>query len=210
MIGSLSGLALIEPTLDLLLQIPSHYTHRRIDYATLAEALRRTDPVFVKSADVLNKCLVSRVWEPGQIVQQAREISPNLPVLIAEPVAWRSEYRVIVLERRVVTFSPYMRHGVRAKVGDYALTHDGEETAEILAGCYKFLADPAVSIPPTCTLDVGLIEDRGWAVVEFNPVWCSRLFGCDRSRMLPVLQRACVSRAQMDATDSQWVRACPP
>jgi hypothetical protein len=40
-------------------------------------------------------------------------------------------------------------------------------------------------------MDVGYIEGRGWAVVEFNPAWCSTLYGCRPADALPVLRRAC-------------------
>jgi hypothetical protein len=36
----------------------------------------------------------------------------------------------------------------------------------------------------------GLVEGRGWAVVEFNPAWCSGLLGADPAGVLGVLERA--------------------
>lgn len=204
-LGRSSEIALIEPTFGLLLQIPSRYLQRHLEYTTLIEASGKTEPVFVKSANPYHRCLDSRVWMPGEILRQANELSLNLPVLIAEPVVWTVEYRIIVLERRVITFTPYVRHGVQAKVGERPQPPDDAEVAEILAGCHDFLTNISVPIPPACTMDVGLIEGRGWALVEFNPVWCSRLFNCNRRDMLPVLQRACLKRAQMNEADAHWV-----
>jgi hypothetical protein len=39
-------------------------------------------------------------------------------------------------------------------------------------------------------LDVGRIEDRGWAVVEFNPVWSAGLLNADSRAVLPALLAA--------------------
>lgn len=47
-------------------------------------------------------------------------------------------------------------------------------------------------LPTAYVVDIGLIEGRGWAVVEFNPVWCSGLLGVDPDRILDVLMAAAV------------------
>lgn len=205
LLGNSPQFALIEPTFDLLTRIPHRYTGRQIEHGILADARRKSEPVFVKSADACNKCLSPRVWENGAAIQCHDGTPLTTPVLISEPVAWLVEYRLIILEREVVTFSPYMRCGVRANVFGESWPHDGEEVNKILSGCHNLLADRALSIPPAVTLDVGLIENLGWAVVEFNPVWCSRLYACDRGRMLPVLRRACLKRERLDGADRRWV-----
>ncbi len=111
----------------------------------------------------------------------------------------------MVLERRVVTFSPYIRAGRYAKDKNECWPYTETEASEMLAFCEALLADDAVPLPPVFTLDVGIIDDRGWAVVEFNPVWCSGLLGCDHSKMLPVFRRACQRRDELSPTDSNWV-----
>lgn len=209
-LGNSPHLALIEPPFDQLVYLPSHYTKRQIEYVTLGEAFHRVAPVFVKPADCCNKRFDSRVWESGEMLQHANEFAPQTPVIISEPVKWLVEYRLVVLERQVVTLAVYMRGGVRIQVGEEAWPQEEREVDAILSGCEEFLGDPSVSLPPAFILDVGLIENRGWAVVEFNPVWCSRFFGCDHSRLLPVLKRACLSRVRMDESDWQWTVSRPP
>lgn len=208
-LASSARLALLEPTFDLLTHIPRRYTKRRIEYATLADARRAARPAFVKSADACHKFLPPRVWEDGAKLPSPDGTSPDAPVLISEPVTWLVEYRAIVLERQAVTFSPYMRRGVRVNMAGEACPHDDGEVDELLSGCRELLSDPAVSIPPAVTLDFGLIEDRGWAVVEFNPVWCSRLYTCDRARVLPALRHACRERELLSETDRRWVLRPP-
>ena len=75
----------------------------------------------------------------------------------------------------------------------------------MLAFCDRMLGDTGIILPPVFTLDVGLIEGRGWAVVELDPVWCSGLLGCDLAKMLPVLRRACWRGDELSETDRRWV-----
>ena len=62
-----------------------------------------------------------------------------------------------------------------------------------------------IELPPAFTLDVGLIEDKGWAVIEFNPVWCSGFLGCDLEVILGALDIACWCRQDLPEELSQWV-----
>ena len=60
-------------------------------------------------------------------------------------------------------------------------------------GVNRLLADPDVLLPEAVVLDVGLIEQRGWAAVELNPATSSGIYGCDPDRVLSMLEAACVS-----------------
>lgn len=52
------------------------------------------------------------------------------------------------------------------------------------------LADPQVVLPRAVVIDVGMIADRGWAVVELNAAWDAGLYGCDPAQVLEVVQHA--------------------
>ncbi len=54
------------------------------------------------------------------------------------------------------------------------------------------LADPCVVLSRTAVLDIGVIADRGWAVVEQNAAWGSGIYGCDPEQVLEVLRFAVV------------------
>jgi hypothetical protein len=73
--------------------------------------------------------------------------------------------------------------------------------------CGRLLKAKSPALPPAFVVDVGLVEDRGWAVVEFNPVWCSGLLGADPSAVLGVLERASRDADHFDAADAPWVMA---
>src|SRR5262249_35471630 len=108
-------LALIEPTFDLLARLPRRLRPRGVRYATPGEALMLAQPAFVKPADCTHKVFDAAVWPSGQRIFCADDLSRETPVLISEPVRFGVEYRAIVLERQVVTFSPHIRDGRLAK-----------------------------------------------------------------------------------------------
>jgi hypothetical protein len=39
-------------------------------------------------------------------------------------------------------------------------------------------------------LDVGIITNRGWAVIEQNAAWGSGIYGCDPVQVLEVIRHA--------------------
>jgi len=172
---------------------------------TLGDALQLRDRSFIKPADCTNKVFDAAVWEAGKYILCADDLSRETPVLVSEPVSWDVEYRVIVLERDVVTFSPYIRGGWLARDQNGQWPYPNSEATGVLSLCGQILADDSISLPPVFTLDVGNIDHRGWAVIEFNPVWCAGLLGCDLSKMLPVFHRACWRRNELTEADAKWV-----
>jgi hypothetical protein len=199
------GRVLIEPTFDWLAQLPEPYRRRPVRSATVAEARRLTIPAFLKPADPMHKCFDSGVYPGGWAIPDRRGFPDSTPVLIAEPVAWEVEYRCFLLDGAVTTLTPYARAGrwVRARDGRWVIPE--AEAQKVLRFCRTLASDRAVRWPPAFTLDVGVIADRGWAVVEANPVWSSGLYGCEPAAVLPVLRRACLRRDDLTEEDWRWV-----
>jgi len=187
---------LIEPTLDWLPSLPQEYRKRDVRLTTLAVARRLANTAFIKPAD--EKSFAARVYASGADLPQSDTLPDATPTLVADPVDWRVEYRCFVLERKVVTSSPYWRDGALAQAEDGSWPALEDEQAAALAFAQSALADQRVSLPPAMALDVGIIQGRGWAVVEANAAWGSGLYGCDPVAILPVLQRACVRRTTPD------------
>ena len=66
------------------------------------------------------------------------------------------------------------------------------ELNEATEFCESVLRDPKVAIPDAVVLDVGVIRNHGWAVIECNAAFSAGIYGCDPTAVLPVLRRACV------------------
>jgi hypothetical protein len=177
--------------------------HRQIRFATLADARSLHEPSFIKPAD--NKVFDARVYQNGEELPQPGIFPETEPVLIAEPVLWDVEFRCFVLEGCVQTLSPYWREGRSAQTDGEQWPATEEETNAARAFAQMVLAEQRHTLPPAVVLDVGIIQGRGWSVVEANPVWASGFYGCDPQQILPVLKRCCRNRSELTEEDRRWL-----
>lgn len=177
------GLQLIEPPLDWLPALPERWRGRAVRLSTLGEARELTEPAFIKPPN--DKSFAARGHETGATLPEGDGAEP---VLIAEVVRWRSEFRCFVLDRELRTHSIYLRDGELQREQGYRASE--AERAEAAGFVRELLADPAVPLGRTAVLDVGVIEGRGWAVVEQNAAWGAGIYGCDPTEVLAVLRHA--------------------
>ena len=196
-------IVLLEPPFDWLAGLPDQYSKRDVRYAVLSDARQVGAPAFVKPAD--DKSFPARVYPSGVALPSEDVLPGTLPVLIAEPVTWGAEFRCFVLEGRVVTSSIYSRDGELAQTEDGAWPAEPEETNAALKFAATVLADVSTPLPPAVVLDVGVIEGRGWAVVEANPAWGSGIYGCAPAAVLNVCRRACERTSDLSAQDARWL-----
>jgi protein-tyrosine phosphatase len=196
-------LALLEPPLDLLCRLPAPLLQRRVEYTRFRDLVRLRKPAFVKPADPLDKCFDAGTYADAASIRVANAIDLETPVLVADPVEWLAEFRCFVCEGRVVASSPYLSFG---RPVWRAWGQGGEKAVPsqaALAVCERLLTT-GLALPPAFVVDVGLIEDRGWAVVEFNPAWCSGVLGADPKAVLHAVQRSC-REATCLGEDVTWV-----
>lgn len=195
------GLALLEPPFDWLPILAAEYRKRDVRLATLQEARQLGHAAFVKPAD--DKCFLAGVF-PSGVQLPGEDLLPGVtPVLIAEPVQWEVEFRCFVLGREVAALSPYLRQGelVQSPDGNW----DDERTEQAREFAQRVLSDGSVALPPAVVMDVGIITSRGWAVIEANAAWGSGIYGCNPAAVLRVVQRACLRKDQVSATDRCWI-----
>ena len=179
------GVRLVEPPDDWLVRLPAEYRLRDIRLTTMAEARASSTPAFVKPP--ADKSFAARVYTGAGLPD---ELPGDMPVLVSEVVAWESEFRCIVLDRELRTFSIYARNGALQDDEDYACT-DGEAAA-LRDFVSRLLADPRVELPRAIGVDVGVIAGRGWACVEANGVWGAGLYACDPDEALEVIRHATI------------------
>jgi hypothetical protein len=201
------GLAFLEPTADWLPGLPLAYRKRAIRLSTLGDARASTERSFVKPPD--EKWFGAAVYATGAAIEVAEGMEDGYPVLISEPVHFEIEYRFFVLDRAIATGSIYIRGGAIARSGEGEWPADPADTTAATEFLEGMLRDPAVQLPPAVVIDVGRIQDRGWAVVEANPAWASGICDADPLLVLDVLRRATVRRAAVVDADRRWVRGAP-
>jgi hypothetical protein len=180
------GVELVEPPEDWLVALPEEARLRRVVLTTLGEARRLDGPIFVKPPN--DKSFRARVYAGGSALPA--EYDDAVTVLVAEPVQWRAEYRCFYANGAVRAASPYLLEGEHASARDYQAPPGELEIATRFVE--RLLRDPRVAAPPAIVIDVGIIADRGWAVVEANGAWGSGIYGCDPDGVLDVVRRATV------------------
>ncbi|PSB51141.1 ATP-grasp domain-containing protein, partial [Chamaesiphon polymorphus] len=179
------GLRLLEPPLDWLPNLPAEFRKRRVSLSTLGACRGMVEPAFIKPPN--DKSFPARVYTGAQL---PIEYDRDTPVLVAEVVAWEQEFRCFILDRQIRTISIYLRNGELQRQRDFAASD--AELAEVKSFVDLLLADRRIDLPRTAVLDVGVIHDRGWAVVEQNDAWGSGIYGCDPVRVLEVLRSAAI------------------
>jgi hypothetical protein len=198
-------LALLEPPFDLLAKLPLEFRCRAVEYGRFDDLRRLKAPTFVKPADALNKTFDAGIYASIRDIRAPKGVDDRTPVLLAEPVEWSAEYRCFIREGEVAAWSPYISFGrpVWKPFGQGTLS--AQAPANLLSFCKRLFSRSGVSFPPAFVMDIGVIDDRGWAVVEFNPVWCSSVLGADPRKVLAVLERACHDDRRLSAADRHCV-----
>lgn len=177
------GITLASPPDDWLVRLPEPYRRRDIRLMTLAEARRLAAPAFIKPPN--DKTFPAQVYVPDALPEGYDE---TMPVLVSDIVRWTCEFRCFIHDRTLVACSIYSRDGALQKDNGFACT--AAELSEVHAFVDALLGDASVDLPAATVVDVGLIEDRGWAAVEQNAAWGAGIYGCDPDAVLDVLHAA--------------------
>lgn len=178
------GLRLLTTPDDWLAQLPADYRQRNVTLSSIESAKAGPFPAFIKPPN--EKSFEARVYNsPNEL---PTDYDPDTPVLVVTPVSWAVEFRCFCLDGTVRTLSPYLRSGKLARLDGFIASD--EELASAKAFAERVLSSKDVSIPRSIVLDVGIIQNVGWAVVEANGAWGSGIYGCHPDTVLDVIQHA--------------------
>lgn len=189
------GLGLLDPADSWLSQLPQRLTKRKIEYWEAKHLFRIYEKKFIKPAN--DKVFQCAVYQKGTDVP-LRHISDYCPCLVSEVVDFDIEVRFWILNGQPVTWDYYRL------IGDIS-----EESARADAHefCLEVLKEEAHNLPSACTLDIGHISDRGWAVVEANQAYSSGIYNeTDCSKVLDVLKVASGPMKNVSDRDKKFLR----
>ena len=181
MLGEQLGLQLAQPALDWLVHLPERYRKREVQLATLSEARALLRPAFIQPSN--EKSFPAGTYSGAQL---PRDYAGSMPVLIADAVAWESEYRCFVLDRVLRTFSLYARGGASQQAQEFRCSPS--EALALQSFVAELLGDPDVELARAAVLDVGILLGRGWACIAQKPAWGADLYGCDPEEVLQVMR----------------------
>lgn len=195
------GLVLIEPAFDWLAKLPIRYTKRPICFTTLGQARKIQTEMFAKPAD--DKCFPAAVYSCGADIKASSLLPSDIPVLISEVVDWEVEYRFFVRDRQIAASSVYLRHGDLVDCSEQGLVTGEQE--QVTAFVQEFLRDSEVDLPPAVVIDAGKIRERGWAILEANPVFGAGLYFCDPRAVLRVLAKSMIAANKLSPRERKYV-----
>ncbi len=190
-VASQLGRTLVGCPSDWTTTLPKHFLAREIRQTTLADALGMTGSRFVKHS--VSKAFPAAVYTAESLKEATRDTLPTSLVHVGEPVNFDVEYRCFVLDRTISAMCPYLRFGNVIAAHSDSLGYPQDELEAAKSFAKAVLSCDNFDCPPAFVLDVGLIADRGWAVVECNECWASGIYSCDPERVLETLIRGCAA-----------------
>jgi hypothetical protein len=192
--------------------VPGAFTMaRQLDAILLGKATGIDEPCFIKPA--LGKSFDAAVRTGQELGVAASHLPPELLVHASEVVEWEAEYRCFVRNGEVAALSPYRRGAVT--FSSYATPLKGPRRELEAASEFADAVLKAAPCPGAFVMDVGIVKDKGWAVVEPNECWGSGIYGCPPAKVLEVLLAATVPGRSATEEDLKWdyaghyFRACP-
>ncbi len=170
------GLELLSPPDDLVLAVPLRWTGRALAKSRLAAASTLAYPTFVKP--MVPKLFRARVYRSSkELVGECSGLPPDTEILTSSVVDFVAEARCFVLDGEVLDCAVY--EGA------------GEPTAA--TACAIQVID-TIQCPRTFVIDLGLLRDGSWVVVEFNAAWGAGLNGCSADLVVPAIEAASAPR----------------
>ena len=175
-LGSIKNYNLIEPDFHLPITLDPKWLNRKIDLTKLEDIQELEYPIFVKP--VIPKQFRSRIYNSAEELEyECRGLYKYTSILFSEIVTFENEIRCFVLDDQVMAMSIYEGEADMDDAREFAISFAAETKNRRL-------------LVKTYVVDIGYIRDRGWAVIEVNPVWGSGLNGCDAEKVIDCIYYA--------------------
>ncbi|MEL6181604.1 MAG: ATP-grasp domain-containing protein, partial [Myxococcota bacterium] len=194
-------LMVLEPPVQLLSRVSAHHLKRLVRSMTLEQARAIRHPAFIKPAAPEHKRLFDAgVYRDGRDIR-SRGRDEQVLVLCSEPLEWLMEVRCFVAHGQVRAMAMYQQSGRWYRCGEPRWPMSQAFQAHVQGVVAALMAEHGNWIPPGVVLDVGLLAERGWALVEANPAWSATLYGSDVQGVLDTL--ACCTRTPETLLDHE-------
>lgn len=177
-------LKLLKPADDWLASVPLKYTLRNIRYDRFRN-IQNVQNKFIKPVDF--KFFPAGVYTSVEEIQGYNTIDKNIEVFVSDVVSWAIEVRCFVIDRQLQTWSTYIYNG-EIELKDTMLKN---EELEMLNFLNEFLANKTIDLPKSVVIDVGYIPEKGWALIEANPVWSSGVYACNPKKVIDTIVNSC-------------------
>lgn len=180
------NLTLTKPKDNWLAEISEQFTRRKISYGHLKEFVEEEN-IFIKCSDF--KSFKAGVFDKVTDIKGFHTLDLDSMVFTSEVVEWELEVRCFVLNNEINTHSSYWRNN---EFDTNPLSE--KEELDLYKFFDSFIHKYSSKVPKAIVLDFGIIKEKGWALIEANPAWCSGLYACDAVKALGVIVESCVKK----------------
>lgn len=180
------NLTLTKPYDDWLSKISKEFTKRKISYGKLKDFVNEEN-IFIKCSDF--KSFKAGVFDKVTDIKSFHTLDLDSMVFTSEVVEWELEVRCFVLNNEIKTHSSYWRNN---EFDTNPLSE--KEELDLYKFFDSFIHKYSSKVPKAIVLDFGIIKEKGWALIEANPAWCSGLYACDAVKALEVIVESCVKK----------------
>lgn len=157
------------------------------------------DKRFIKPAN--DKVFSYGVFEKGSDAP-IKYVDPSCPCIVSEVVSFLIEMRIYLLDGKVAAWSFYSHHSDKSQE---------ENAAEAFAWLNPLLESSSdLDLPSSVVLDIGYIEERGWAFVEANQLYASGIYvDVNPVKLFEPILRASGPMNLVSAADLKYLRNPP-
>ena len=195
-VASQNGLLLLEPPHDWLGRIDLRLTRRKISVLTFGQLAELSYPCFLKPPD--DKIFPAQVYASPEGHAERSDIDADQLIIASEPVSFAKEFRVHFCDWRAVSQSLY------SVAGELVPSGDDPDGSDAIAFAQEVVDSAKLHTPPAVVVDVGILSDGAWAVIEANPAFGAGLYGADPDPILDVLLQACQPAGTLPAELAQF------
>jgi hypothetical protein len=165
-------LTLVSPNDRVLSTATESLLRRRVRVVSLGQLRPEEFPVFVKP--VMPKQFRGAVYSTLEsLAAETHGLDGHTEAIVSDVVNFVAEARAFVLDAVVRTCAVYEGRADQSQAAKFA------ERVVM-----------ALELPRTCVVDVGLLDDGSWALVECNATWGAGLNGCNAERAVDCVAAA--------------------
>ncbi|MEM7346512.1 MAG: ATP-grasp domain-containing protein [Chloroflexota bacterium] len=174
-------ITLATPNDDALAGLSPEHLRRKVIFTKYQNFERPTERKFIKPAD--QKFFKAGIYEPDDEIPGLDKRKPEDPILISDVVEFVDEFRLFIVDGQVETGSQYIaeKQLLEDAATDY-LAAEIKSFGHAIAQVYQAL------LPRTYVVDIGRLVTGELAVIEFNQIWASGLYGASPKAVLNCLQ----------------------
>ena len=181
---------LCQNSIGYMEEISYHYAKRLVKIETIANA-KKFEHEKHKYRKELRAADNDRLFDAGIYNDYPEQVPEESIVMRSVSQEWTHKYRFLIQSGKVIDGYKYKNYRVENVPGITSLLNDVRDASG--QTCREYLESFMVvnATAPACVIDVGFIDDVGWAIIDTHPVWMTPPSYFDTEAFLKALITSC-------------------